>query len=327
MNLAFGGDAATHGFTVTLIYTEGNPTAQSACGILKNGIESLSIKYHVNITSLPWSDLLTQQLNGHLPIFIAGWMQDIPHPHNWVVPYLTGVYAQQQNLPQALVSKYSSKINTCITKIGDEARTCYEDIQTSTYDDAVDIFLAQPIYTSYLNATVQGYYNNPAYSGPYLYALSKGSVPTVHLVTPTSPTTIPFVDGRGNSGSINIPAGSVSEDTRLVIQPDSVIQPLTGSIQPSQLAFNIQGYRASDNNAVYLTFTTPVPITITYPNLSLIESSLRLYYWDGMGWEDAACGNYGRDLAANTITIPVCHFGQFEMGGETNWVLLPLVSR
>lgn len=326
-NQAFGGALAANGFTVTLPYNEGNTTRQKACEIIKAGVEALSSKYHVNVISLPWEDFLSAQRDGSLPIFISGWQESIPHPQDWAVPYLIGTYARRQNLPQALMDKYQTKVNTCVSKVGDEARICYEDIQTSTYDDALDIFLAQGISTAYFNATVQGYYYNPAYAGPYLYALSKGAVPSVNPITPSEPTTIPFTDNSGSSGSITIPAGSITENTQLVIHPDIVVQPLASGIQPSRLAFNIQGYRTSDGSAVDLTFTTPVPITITYPNLPLIENSLKLYYWNGTSWEDAACGDYVRNPAANTITIPVCHFSQFEMGGNTNFEFIPLISR
>ncbi len=327
MNQAFGGAAAANGFTVTLVYNEGNTTRQMLCEILKNGIESLSPKYKVNIISLPWSDYLTQQRSGSLPVSVGGWIQDISHPHNWVVPYLTGVYARRQYFPQDIADKYANLVNTCVTKIGDEARVCYEGIQTSTYNDAIDIFLTQPLTITYLNATVQGYYYNPAFFGPYLYSLSRGSIPSVNPVTPGSETTISFADDKGNSGSLTIPAGAVSEDIQIVIHPNIVVQPLGGDLRPSSLAFDIQGYRTSDNSAVNLTFTTPVPITLSYPNIPLIEDSLRLYYWNGTNWEDAACGGYVRNPAANTLTIPVCHFSQFELGGNTHPIFLPVTRR
>ncbi len=327
MNQAFGGAAAANGFSVTLVYNEGNTARQTLCEILKNGIESLSPKYTVNVVSLPWSDYLTYQRNGSLPVSVGGWIQDIPHPHNWVVPYLTGVFASRQNFPQDLADKYANLVNSCVTQTGDEARICYEGIQTSTYEDALDIFLAQPITITYLNATVQGYYYNPTFAGPYLYALSRGSIPSVNPVTPESGATIPFADDNGNSGSLTIPAGALSEDVQIVIHPDIVIQPLGGDLRPSSLAFDIQGYRTSDDSAVHLTFTPPIPITVSYPNLPLIEDSLRLYYWNGTNWEDAACDNYVRDPVANTLTIPVCHFSQFELGGNTHSIFLPITKR
>jgi peptide/nickel transport system substrate-binding protein len=327
MAQAFGGAAATNGFTLSLVYSQGNTARQIICNILKSGIESLSTSYHVNVVELSSQEYSTRQFDGSLPAFISGWQEDIAHPHNWVVPYLTGIYGSSQNFPQELADKYAAMINACISLAGDEARICYEGIQTTTYDDALDIFLAQPVTITYLNATVQGYYNNPAYFGPYLYALSKGAIPSVNPVSPDSEAVIPFADDNGNSGSLTIPAGAVTEDMQIVIQPDIVVQPLGGGLEASTLAFNIQGYSAGDNSAVHLTFSTPVPITLSYPDSKLIESSLRLYYWNGTDWEDASCGDYVRDPVANTITIPVCHFSQFELGGETNHIFLPLVVR
>ena len=327
---AFGGSVTENGFILNCVYNQGNIIRQKMCEVLKAGIEALNSKFQVNIISLPWSNFVYDQEHGNLPFFVAAWMEDIPDPYNWVEAYTINNYADWQNLPQSLKDKYSSMATACLAKLGDEARVCYENIQTTTYDDALDIFGVQPIRTIYMSAEVRGYYNNPATFGPYLYALSKGPLPTVSSVTPDNAAIVSFNDGQGDSGSIAMPAGSVSVNTQIVVTPA-----LTTSGEPSgfrlgNLAFNVQGYKSSDGSAVDLTFTAPVQITLMYTDASrgpLVEDSLRLFYWNGSSWEDAACGDYVRDPAHDTITVPVCHFSQFALGGTTIPVFLPITFR
>ncbi len=323
MALAFDGAAAANGFSFGCAYNEGNTYRRVLCELLKSGFESLDPKYHVDVIMLSWSDYLNAQYGNKLPVFTAGWGQDIPHPHNWVVPYLVGTYGSRQHFPQAIKDKYEEKIDNCLGLVDDvAARACYEDIQLNTYQDALAIYLLQGTSSLYLNATVKGYYYNPGQYGLNYYALSKSI-----LVPPGAPTTITVIDDYSNKVEFTIPAGSVTENVQLVVLPNVSVLPLGGDLMSSGLGFDIQGYRESDGSPVDLTFDPPLPITITYINLPIIENTLQLYYWDGTSWENAACGDVVQDLEMNTITVPVCHFSQFQLGGETLRSYLPTIKR
>lgn len=323
MALAFDGAAAADGFSFGCAYNEGNTTRQVYCELLKAGFESLDAKYHIDVIPLPWADYLTAQRAYKLPIFTGGWMQDIPHPHNWVVPYLIGTYASRSQLPQAINDKYQGKIDTCLVLIDDaEIRACYEDIQVNTNQDSLAIYMTQGLSSLYLNATVKGYYYNPGHYGLYYYALSKSI-----LVPPSVPTTITVIDDYSNKVEFTIPAGSVTENVQLVVLPNVSVLPLGGDLMSSGLGFDIQGYLESDGSPVEMTFDPPLQMTITYTNLPIIENTLMLYYWNGTDWEDAACGAYVRDPDLNTITVPVCHFSQFQLGGATLRSYLPAITR
>jgi peptide/nickel transport system substrate-binding protein len=327
---AFEGAVTDNGFTLTIPYNAGNLIRQKFCEILKTGIEALNPKFHVNIISIPWSDILPAYQHGRLPLYIVGWLQDLPHPHPWVDVYTIGTYGRNQNLPEPLAQAYATKVSTCLTKVGDEARVCYEDIQTSTYVDARNIFLAQKTNSDYLRAEVRGYYHNPALYGPYLYALSKGPLPTITTVTSGSSATVSFNDGQGSTGSISMPAGSVASDTRVAVTPALNTSGAPAGFRLGNLAFDIQAYMVSDGSPTSLTFTTPVQITLHYTNTSrglLVEDSLRLFYWDGSNWQDAACGEYVRDPLNDTIAIPVCHFSKFALGGTTLSLYLPMLMK
>lgn len=323
MALAFDGAAAANGFSFGCAYNEGNTTRQVYCELLKSGFESLDPKYHVDVIALPWADYLAYSRSYKLPVFSAGWMNDIPHPHNWVVPYLIGTYGSRQQLPQEIKDKYQGKIDTCLVQLDDGAvRACYEDIQVNTYQDALAIYMTQGLSSQYLNATVKGYFYNPGHYGLYYYALSKSI-----LVPPGAPTTIMVIDDYSNKVEFTIPAGSVTENVQLVVLPNVSVLPLGGDLMSSNLGFDIQGYLERDGSPVDLTFDPPLPITITYTNLPIIENTLQLYYWNETGWEDAACGEVVQDLEMNTISVPICHFSQFQLGGETLRTYLPTIKR
>ena len=322
INQAFNGAVSANGFTMTCPFNEGNLIRQSFCELLKAGVEALSpSKFHIEILSLPWPDYLNHQRSGYLPLMTGGWMLDILHPHNAVEPYLTGTFAYRQNLPQALKDKYSLKIDTCLNLVGEDVRLCYEDIQINTYMDCLDIFLTQSKFRTYTIATLNGYFHNPAKS-LYVYALSKDPI-----VVPDSDTNITFTDDHSTQVNLSIPAGTVTEATQLVILPDTSLQLLGGDLLATNPAFVIQGYKVSDGSPVTFTFDPGIPIIINYVESPVLEETLSLYYWNGVDWEDASCGDYVRNIAENTLTVPICHLSQFQMGGDTIRTYLPIIRR
>lgn len=323
MALAFDGVAAANGFSFGCAYNEGNTTRQVYCELLKSGFESLDPKYHIDVIALPWAEYINAQYFNKLPVFTGGWMQDIPHPHNWVQPYLIGTYGIRQRFPQAIKDKYKGKIETCLVLVDDAAvRACYEDIQVNTYQDALAIYLTQGKSSLYLNTVVKGYYYTSGLNGFYYYALSKDPV-----VMPDEDLPVTIVDYQENQVDFTIPAGTVSENVQLVILPDVSGQPLDGYLYSSSVGFSVQGYLESDGSPVDLTFDPPLEMTINYTDQPIIENTLKLYYWNGTSWEDAACGEYVQDLEMNTISVPVCHFSQFQLGGETLRTYLPTIKR
>jgi len=326
---AWSGAVVTNGFTVTIVYNEGNTTRQAIANLLKNNIEALDPKFHVYVQALPWSDFLSDQSSYYLPIFTGGWYQDIPHPHNWVQPFLVGVYASRQRFPDAMKTAYQTKINTCFTLTGSAAQTCYEDIQNTTYLDAVDIFLAQGYVRQYLRAEVRGHYVNDALFGPYIYALSKGPLPVIDTVTPDVDHTVNFSSAQGTTAALALPAGSVTQTLDIIVTPDTVTTGEPADFHLGNLAFDIQAY-VGGTPLASLDFSNPVTLTLNYNSQatgSLIEEEMRLFWWDGSAWVDAACGPYVRDTVNHTLQVPICHLSKFALGGLSNEIYLPLIMR
>jgi hypothetical protein len=70
-------------------------------------------------------------------------------------------------------------------------------------------------------------------------------------------------------------------------------------------------------------FDQPITITIHYSSADvqdLDEGNLRLLYWTGSSWQDAAgtcspTSNYLRDPANNVLQVQICHLSEFAFGG------------
>lgn len=330
MAQAWGGQALSSGFAMTLTYTSGNTQHQAIAEIVKKGVEALDPGFQVNVMELPWSDYLFDFRNGRLPLAMAGWIQDIPHPHNWVQPYLVGTYGARQNLPGDMLAAYQAMIDACLALVGEAARTCYEDIQVATYEDAVDIFTAQDLTTEYVRAEVQGFYTNLAYwNGPTFYALSKSPLPTVETVLPGEDATNEFASNLGSKVELYVPAGSVSEAVTLVAAADVPLPDRAPGYVLGKLLFDIAAYDETGLLIADLEFNNPVTLTITYNDQALWlldEATLQLFWWNGSGWEDAACGLIEHDPENNVLIVPICHLSEFALAGQAvASVMLPVI--
>jgi len=81
-----------------------------------------------------------------------------------------------------MTPEYAEKYDALIEKAAslttvEERRPIYEEIQLDAQEDAVVIWMYQPVGRSHLQTWIHGFYFNPAYSQyeySYVYALSKG---------------------------------------------------------------------------------------------------------------------------------------------------------
>ncbi len=247
------------------------------------------------------------------------------------MPYLIGNYADSQRLPAALQAKYEAKILNCLTLDADAARLCYEDIQTSTYEDALDIFLTQAKTRNFFNADVQGYYINPAKAGLIsYYPLTKGELPSVKAVDPEILSTIPLTSTYGTTMTVEVPAGALATPVYLALTPDIPTFGNPADFYLGDFSFDIQAFDEQGLILEDLTIDQEVLLTIHYKDAqiqTLSEPTLQLFWWDGSAWIDAACGEYVRDLANNILQVPICHFSDFAIGGVSYVSYLPVIAR
>lgn len=330
-SLAWEGQVATHGFWLTLAYNQGNTARKRAAEILETNIEALSDNFEIQVLELDLNTYNTEQRAGRIPIFVGGWTQDIPHPHNWAVPWLNGFYANRQRLPDELKSKYETMIQNCVILVGDEARLCYEEIQTETYEDALDIFLLQGKTYNFFNAEIQGNYNNPATGGLLsYYPLTKSELPSVEEASPESATTILMTSTLGTEMTAEIPIGAVDDPVQIVLTPDVPTYGNPTSFKLGDFSFDVQAFDELGDLLEGFTLNEPMILTIQYTDIqvqTLDESSLMLFWWDGADWVDAACGAINLDIENNILEVPICHFSDFAIGGVSYDIYLPMLTR
>jgi hypothetical protein len=155
-------------------------------------------------------------------------------------------------------------------------------------------------------------------------------VPVISVVITTSESgSLVYTDKQGNSTTVQVPVGAVTEPLTLSYTP---VQTATG---PSTFsfaghAFDLDAYQG-DSLLSGFTFNIPITITMYYSEADVVglsEHSLMLEYWDGGTWIDAACGPYERHPDNNWLSVPVCHLSRFALfGKEMQRIYLPLTMR
>jgi hypothetical protein len=97
---------------------------------------------------------------------------------------------------------------------------------------------------------------------------------------------------------------------------------VTGATPVSVVRCTTLPLSSSQNSVLcHPTLNKPVTITIQYRDsdiAGLVEDNLRLYYWTGSYWQDAATtctpvSTYITDTVANMLQVPICHLSRYGM--------------
>jgi peptide/nickel transport system substrate-binding protein len=172
-------DIWSKGFYMQLAYNSGNDTRRLAAEILKAGVESVNPKFSISVLAMPWPVMLESRRQGKLPIYVGGWVEDYHDPHNWVNPFLysQGAYGRIVNMTDDYKTKYDQMVLDGANANGVDARTpIYEQIQTMSQEDAVNVWMYQVMEGYPFQTWIKGFYFNPAYGNPeygWIYSLSK----------------------------------------------------------------------------------------------------------------------------------------------------------
>jgi peptide/nickel transport system substrate-binding protein len=167
------------GFYMQFIYNTGNDQRKSAGDLLAANLLKVNPNFHLQVTGEPFALELSDQVAGRLPLFMLGWLEDYHDPNDWVVPFLSsgGTYSAYQAFPQALQQQLDTLIQQAVSATDVQTRTqLYGQLQNLSYENALDIFVVQPLIRVYEQEWVGGYYYNPIFSNNvfYYYSLSKG---------------------------------------------------------------------------------------------------------------------------------------------------------
>ncbi len=176
--LAHGGAVWEDGFTMTLLYNEGNDARKVQCEILELNIESLNPKFHIDVRGVPWATYLDMMIGGQMPFFVIGWLADFPDPHNFVVPFATstGTFSgwQGETLIQMFADRYDPLVTAAMaTADQDERAVIYTQIQEMSYEDCYDLWLPQSNGYRVVQGWIQGWAFNPQFPDPYFYSIVK----------------------------------------------------------------------------------------------------------------------------------------------------------
>ena len=169
---ARGGQVWNSGVKFTIAFNSGNTTRQCMAQVLKSNVEALNPKFKVDVRGVTWAQYLSLYRQSKLPMWIIGWAADYPDPDNFVTPFQhsKGTYgsAQGYNNPE---------VDRLIVQARNETdparrRAIYFKLNEIAYTDITTLYL-QPTGFQVMRSWVRGWYNNPAFFGPYLYPVSK----------------------------------------------------------------------------------------------------------------------------------------------------------
>ncbi len=162
---AWDGELWEKGFKFNIFYNEGNDVRKGVCDMISTYAKMVNPKFELTPVGVQWSSYLKQFLAEQLPIYVIGWLADYPDPHNWVPTYLgsngtfSGYYGEayrewaEENI-DLLIEKALKSTNP------EEREMIYKEITQIAHDQAVALYLYQPIGHHVQRDWVKGWYYN-----------------------------------------------------------------------------------------------------------------------------------------------------------------------
>lgn len=171
---AWNGQVWEKGFKFDILYNTGNVQRKAAAEMIKDKVESINPKFHINVRAVEWPQYLKAMVKGELPLFIIGWLADYPDPYNFAFPYMhsTGTFSGWQHYKNPKVDELVEGLITT-TDQTKRIEICKE-LTRIYYEDVPSVILWQPLGRHYERIWVHGWYYNPIYPGTYAYPLWKG---------------------------------------------------------------------------------------------------------------------------------------------------------
>lgn len=161
------------GFNIELYYNSGNTARETACMLLKAGLESLNDNIHVTVTPLEWSAYLDYRSSHKMPVMFLGWAPDYADPDDYVQPFYlsSGTYASMIGFANETLDEM---VTEAAMEMNETARAqMYYNISMAMHEECAYIWTVQATNFFVGYDYVQGYYFNPMYSNLYYYALDK----------------------------------------------------------------------------------------------------------------------------------------------------------
>lgn len=168
------GDVMSVGFKLQLPFLNNHSRQQAFVNILKEELVKVNPKFVIEPVALATQDYRDAYDNGKAPIEYHGWIQDIPDPHNWVVPWTVMGFGVGQAMPSELVNQFKSIIDRGVAELDPARRAAiYQEFNLLYYEQAPVILTFMSMERRYQLRWVNGWYYHPANFGAYFYALWK----------------------------------------------------------------------------------------------------------------------------------------------------------
>lgn len=156
------------------------------------------------------------------------------------------------------------------------------------------------------------------------FSAARVAIPeTMIVVGPGVGGELIYTDTSVLSTTVEVPAGAFSETIVLAVQPMEAPSHLPlPSLRSGEETFDLSAYLGNDVLEGY-DFLKPLTVTLRYTDtdvIGILESGLRLYYWDGSTWQDAAdtCSPpsvYFLDTEENVMQVAICHLTEWNIQG------------
>ncbi len=145
--------------------------------------------------------------------------------------------------------------------------------------------------------------------------------------------TLVHADPVSGTIEVRLPVGAVDETTELLLTDIPTPTESPPGFAFAGRAFTLEAFQDGLPMGGFL-FDQPVTLKIEYSDTDLNgldETKMALLYWNGTGWEDAACGAYDRHPAENWLAVAICHLSRFALYAEPtddvpNRIFLPVIQ-
>lgn len=175
---AWDGQLWEKGFEFSIFYNEGNDTRKAISDMLATYANMINPKFKITSVGVQWSAYLKAFLTEKLPIFTIGWLADYPDPHNWAPVYMGSKGDYSSMFGEAYRKFARENVDPLLEKALKETdlekrAALYKELTQIAHDQAISLYVYQPIGHHVERTWVQGWYYNPIRPGVDFYSLSK----------------------------------------------------------------------------------------------------------------------------------------------------------
>jgi len=167
---AWNGELWEKGCEFNIFYNEGNDVRKSAVDMLATYAAMINPKFKITPTGVQWSAYLKAFLTEKLPIFTIGWLADYPDPHNFAPVYMGSKGDYSAYFGEAYREFARQNVDPLLEKGLKETdpkkrEEIYKELAQIAHDQAISLYLYQPIGHHVQRDYVKGWYYHPIMPG------------------------------------------------------------------------------------------------------------------------------------------------------------------